>query len=385
MGNKGSSTRGKQGSSKKQSLNKTKSNESQQGTFADLYDIEDELGTGAYSKVIRCTCKDTGEHWAAKCVDRLALQPEDLKALEDEIAIMKELDHEHIIKLRDVFQEEKKTILILELVIGGELFDRIVKKSSYTEKEARDLVALLLRTVGYLHEHDIVHRDLKPENLLLTSKDDDANIKIADFGFARHISKVQELEEACGTPGYVAPEILRGLKYSGKADVWSIGVITYILLGGYPPFYDEDQDQLFRKIRRGQFEFHSPYWDHVSEEAKAIISEMLVVNHKARKSCQDLLEHDWIKTHDTELENRDISNTLSELKKFNAKRKLRSAMDTVIAVNRFRRLSTLASKSKSLDASDTSVSTIESEDKPTGTKQDTNQKLAQESLEDGEA
>uniref|UniRef100_A0A7S3XZF5 Protein kinase domain-containing protein n=2 Tax=Heterosigma akashiwo TaxID=2829 RepID=A0A7S3XZF5_HETAK len=347
MGNK-SSGMGADRDSKRSG--KVKNHEGQERTFASCYQLGDELGTGAYSKVKKCTDKSNGKEWAAKIVNRAQLQPEDAQALEDEIKIMKELDHEHVIKLADVFNEGAQTILVLELVVGGELFDRIVQKEKYTEKEARDLVALLLRTLDYLHTHDIVHRDLKPENLLLTSREDDANIKIADFGFARHISEVREMEEACGTPGYVAPEILRGLKYSGKADLWSAGVITYILLGGYPPFYDEDQDQLFRKIRRGQYQFHAPYWDHVSEEARDLISQMLVVNHKQRQSAAELLRHPWIVAADADLAGKDLAPTLTEFRKFNARRKLRAAMETVIALNRFRRFSTVEyQKSKSLD------------------------------------
>jgi len=318
--------------------------------FLDVYTLGNQIGSGAYSQVHRCTHKDTGINWAAKCVEHKKLSVEDLAALQDEISIMRELDHPNIIKLNDVFAQEK-TILVLELVVGGELFDRIVKKTNYNEKEARDLVALLLRTIGYIHDKDIVHRDLKPENLLLTSEDDDANIKICDFGFARHISQVTEHEEACGTPGYVSPEILRGLKYTGKTDIWSIGVITFILLGGYPPFYDDDQDLLFKKIRKGQYTFHDTYWAHISEDAKDIIRQMLVVNHKERKSAQELLQHPWILAGDADLEQRNITDTLTELKRFNAKRKMRSAIDTVMAINRFRKFSTLASLARDSEAS----------------------------------
>eukprot|EP00640_Fibrocapsa_japonica_P001450 CAMPEP_0113934478 /NCGR_PEP_ID=MMETSP1339-20121228/1803_1 /TAXON_ID=94617 /ORGANISM="Fibrocapsa japonica" /LENGTH=389 /DNA_ID=CAMNT_0000936297 /DNA_START=53 /DNA_END=1222 /DNA_ORIENTATION=+ /assembly_acc=CAM_ASM_000762 len=304
------------------------------GGFEDHYTRGKELGSGAYSHVFLCNDKSTRQQYAVKVVQKSKLAKEDLDALNDEIAIMQELDHEHIIKLVRVFETRTHTRLVLELVQGGELFDRIVKKSQYTEKEARDLVKILLRTLAYMHGKDVVHRDLKPENLLMTHDDDDADIKICDFGFARHISEVKAMEEACGTPNYVAPEILRGLQYSGKCDVWSCGVITYILLGGYPPFYDEDQDQLFKKIRRGTYEFHQPYWDHISSEAKDLINKMLVVNHKQRQSAQELLQHPWICAHDDHLHARDITQTLEEFRKFNAKRKLKGAIRGVLALNR---------------------------------------------------
>lgn len=172
---------------------------------------------------------------------------------------------DRIFRLFEVFEEGAEFFIVTELVQGGELFDRIVSKSHYTEKEARDLVKLFLETMAYMHESDVVHRDLKPENLLLTSgspissplpvlsyhilEDNDANIKIADFGFAKNISELEANEVACGTPGYVAPEILRGDKYGAEVDIWSMGVITYVLLAGYPPFYDDDQKKLFKKIK----------------------------------------------------------------------------------------------------------------------------------------
>lgn len=138
----------------------------------------------------------------------------------------------------------------------------------YNEKEARDLVFILLSAVKYLHDRNIVHRDLKPENVLLTSKKDDAEIKLADFGFAERVTSMNSLTTQCGTPGYVAPEILKNDKYGKPVDMWSIGVITYILLGGYPPFHDENQRNLFSKIKRGKYEFHAEYWSAVSDEAK---------------------------------------------------------------------------------------------------------------------
>lgn len=135
----------------------------------------------------------------------------------------------------------------------------------------------------YCHDFDIVHRDLKPENLLLTSKDDDASIKLADFGFAKKIDvDSYGLTTACGTPGYVAPEILEGHAYGKAVDIWSVGVITYILLCGYPPFHDENHNALFKKIKRGKFQFDSPYWDHVSDDAKDLITKMLVTNPNDR-------------------------------------------------------------------------------------------------------
>lgn len=145
------------------------------------------------------------------------------------------------------------------------------------------MVKLLLESIKYCHDANIVHRDLKPENLLLTSKDDDASIKLADFGFAKKLEfDSAGLVTACGTPGYVAPEILEGKPYGSSVDIWSIGVITYILLCGYPPFHDDNHNALFKKIKRGKFQFDAPYWDHVSDDAKDLISMMLIVDPNER-------------------------------------------------------------------------------------------------------
>lgn len=177
-----------------------------------------------------------------------------------EISILGSLSHDHIIKLYDTMDEGNEFYILTELVSGGELFDRIVSKTHYTELEARNVIKSLLETIAYIHEQNVVHRDLKPENLLLMSTTNDTDIKICDFGFAKRITDLTSDETACGTPGYVAPEILRGEKYGAEVDVWSLGVIFYILLAGYPPFYDEDQRKLFKKIKEGRYYFHDEYW-----------------------------------------------------------------------------------------------------------------------------
>ena len=169
------------------------------------------------------------------------------------------MSHPNIVQLINFYDEPKQYLIVMEYLEGGELFDRIVKKSFYNEKEARDLAFIMLSAVKYMHDLNVVHRDLKPENLLLKSVSDDADVKIADFGFAAY-SKGDDLKEQCGTPGYVAPEILARKPYGKAVDMWSVGVITYILLGGYPPFHHENQKELFKIIQKGHFEFHKEYW-----------------------------------------------------------------------------------------------------------------------------
>jgi serine/threonine protein kinase len=232
--------------------------------FKTVYKMGDELGQGAFSVVRLATNRETGKQFAVKIIKKDGLPHEDEVALHEEVNILKSLNHENIIRLYDFFDEAKFYYLVTELMDGGELFDRIVKKTYYNEKEARDLIRILLFAIKHLHDQDIVHRDLKPENLLLASQKDDADIKLADFGFAARVEGYNSLKTQCGTPGYVAPEILKNETYGKAVDMWSIGVITYILLGGYPPFHDENQAMLFRKIKNAQYQFHPDYWDPVS-------------------------------------------------------------------------------------------------------------------------
>ena len=231
--------------------------------FRNIYIMGDVLGEGAFSIVRRCTVKKTKEVFAVKIVERTGLLSQDEEALRREVNILQMLDSENIVKVYDFFEEPSCFYVVLEFLEGGELFDRIVKKNTYSEKEARDVIYLLLKSVKYCHDNMIVHRDLKPENLLLKSKTDDKQIKLADFGFAVTVENDKCLTTQCGTPGYVAPEILKGVPYGRPVDMWSIGVITYIILGGYPPFYDDNQKMLFRKIKAGAYEFHADYWKNV--------------------------------------------------------------------------------------------------------------------------
>ena len=180
----------------------------------------------------------------------------------------------------------------------------------------------------------MAHRDLKPENLLLLSDVDDSAVKIADFGFAKKVYEPNSLTTQCGTPGYVAPEILEGTAYDERADMWSVGVILYILLGGYPPFIESTQRDLFRKIRKGDYEFHEEYWGTVSSEAKELISSLLTVDRTVRLTADEALENAWILGDDAKLAQRDLGDNLNKLRNFNGKRKFRAAVSTVMAVNK---------------------------------------------------
>jgi len=303
--------------------------------FNELYKIGKELGSGAFSIVKEGSHKQSGESFAIKIVTKAKLTPEDEQALKDEIDVLSELKHSNIIRLYDVFEEKEFYYLITEKMLGGELFDRIVQKSYYNEKEARDTCKILFQAMAYCHKHKVAHRDLKPENLLLTSQENDSDIKIADFGFAKKCQTPNSLKTQCGTPGYVAPEILEGQQYDTQADMWSLGVIVYILLGGYPPFIEQNQRDLFRKIRKGDYEFHEEYWGQVSEDAKTMISKLLTVNPTKRLSADASLKNQWMTQDDAALAGKDLGANLEKFKAFNAKRKFKAAVKTVIATNKF--------------------------------------------------
>ncbi|KAL3793786.1 hypothetical protein ACHAW5_000788 [Stephanodiscus triporus] len=270
-------------------------------------------------------------------IDRTRLKEEDVLALYDEVRILISLrECEYVVRIYDHFDEPPdKFYVIMETMYGGELFDRIVRKSCYNEREARDACRILLEAVCYCHERNVAHRDLKPENLLLTSEDDDSSIKVADFGFAKVVTSPRSLRTLCGTPGYVAPEIISGQPYDESADMWSVGVILYILLGGYPPFIDDNQRRLFRKIRKGRYVFHDEYWAPVSADAKDLISGLLCVDADARLTAREALDSNWIVVaSDSSLEMHDIRGSIINLRKFNGRRKFRAAVASVIAINK---------------------------------------------------
>lgn len=307
--------------------------------FDELYRLKRVLGTGAFSTVREGFHKSNSSiSYAVKCVNRKKLSEEDEAALLDEVSILMEMKHAHIIRLHDFFTEPSTYYLVMEQMRGGELFDRIVAKAYYNEKEARDTCKIILDAVGHMHRNHVAHRDLKPENLLLLSKDDDSAVKIADFGFAKKVYEESSLTTQCGTPGYVAPEILEGTPYDQRVDMWSVGVILYILLGGYPPFIESTQRDLFRKIRRGEYEFHEEYWGTVSGEAKDLISSLLTVNPKTRLNAEAALQNSWIRGDDASLAKKDLGVQLQEFKRFNAKRKFKAAVSTIMAVNKLNAL-----------------------------------------------
>jgi len=306
-------------------------------TLAARYKLGEVLGEGGYSVVKLGISNIDKKKVAVKIVQRSGLSHEDELSLRSEVDILLKLKHANIVQAYDFFEEDKVFYVILECLEGGELFDRIVKKTYYNEKEARDLVVIVLQAIKYCHDRNIIHRDLKPENLLLTSKHDDANIKLADFGFATYCDGYN-ITTQCGTPGYIAPEILERKPYGKPVDMWSFGVILYILLGGYPPFHDENQSRLFRKITRADYQFHPDYWGSVSDEAKDLIRGLLTLDMNKRITVDQALRHPWLGRSAQELAARSLDSNLAELRRYQATRKLRAAVRAVMAMNRMKGL-----------------------------------------------
>ncbi|XP_059106596.1 calcium/calmodulin-dependent protein kinase type 1B isoform X2 [Peromyscus eremicus] len=259
--------------------------------ISSVYEIREKLGSGAFSEVMLAQERGSAHLVALKCIPKKALRGKEA-LVENEIAVLRRISHPNIVALEDVHESPSHLYLAMELVTGGELFDRIMERGSYTEKDASHLVGQVLGAVSYLHSLGIVHRDLKPENLLYATPFEDSKIMVSDFG----LSKIQAgnmLGTACGTPGYVAPELLEQKPYGKAVDVWALGVISYIL-----------------QILRASYEFDSPFWDDISESAKDFIRHLLERDPQKRFTCQQALQHLWI-SGDAALD-KDILGSVSE-------------------------------------------------------------------------
>ncbi|XP_016332188.1 calcium/calmodulin-dependent protein kinase type 1-like [Sinocyclocheilus anshuiensis] len=300
------------------------------------YDFKEVLGTGAFSEVFLAEEKQTQRLVAIKCIPKKALEGKE-NSIENEIAVLHRIKHENIVSLEDIFESQSHLYLVMQLVSGGELFDRIVEKGFYTERDASKLIRQILDAVKYLHDMGIVHRDLKPENLLYYSMEEDSNIMISDFGLSKIEDSGSVMSTACGTPGYVAPEVLAQKPYSKAVDCWSIGVISYILLCGYPPFYDENDAKLFEQILKAEYEFDSPYWDDISDSAKDFISHLMEKEPSLRYMCEQALQHPWI-SGDTALDRNIHESVSAQIKKNFAKSKWKQAFNATAVVRHMRRL-----------------------------------------------
>ncbi|XP_071264460.1 calcium/calmodulin-dependent protein kinase type II delta 2 chain isoform X2 [Salvelinus alpinus] len=303
--------------------------------FTDEFQLFEELGKGAFSVVKRCLRISSGQEFAAKIINTKKLSARDHQKLEREARICRLLKHPNIVRLHDSISEEGFHYLLFDLVTGGELFEDIVAREYYSEADASHCIQQIVESVHHCHVNGIVHRDLKPENLLLASKLKGAAVKLADFGLAIEVQGDQQAWFGfAGTPGYLSPEVLRKDPYGKPVDLWACGVILYILLVGYPPFWDEDQHRLYQQIKAGAYDFPSPEWDTVTPDAKDLINKMLTINPGKRITTAEALKHPWICQRSTVASMMHRQETVECLKKFNARRKLKGAILTTLLVTK---------------------------------------------------
>ncbi|XP_060223059.1 serine/threonine-protein kinase 33 isoform X2 [Meriones unguiculatus] len=261
------------------------------------------LGQGSFGMVSEAIDKETGAKWAIKKVNKEKAGSSAVKLLEREVNILKSVKHKHIIHLEQVFETPQKMYLVMELCEDGELKEVLGKKGHFSENETRQIIQSLASAIAYLHNKDIVHRDLKLENIMVKSSFMDDNnemnlsIKVSDFGLAvrKHGSRSEGMmQTTCGTPIYMAPEVINAHDYSQQCDIWSIGVIMYILLCGEPPFLANSEEKLFELIRKGELRFEDPIWDSISDSAKNVLKQLLKVDPAHRITAKELLDSQWL-------------------------------------------------------------------------------------------
>lgn len=259
--------------------------------------------------------------------------------LRNEYEILRSLEYPNIVKAYDLYEEEGNNFsFILEYLAGGELFDRIISKKHYSEKDARDIAQVILSTIKYMHGQGIVHRDLKPENLIFCNDDEVSPLKLADFGLAAKVDGLN-LTGKCGTVQFMAPEIIKKELNGKPVDMWAFGVILYILLAGYAPFQSSSREETFRRILQRDLKFHEHHWKTISDEVKDLISKILVEDQTERYTVEDALSHSWLKQTSEVLSRSNLDASLEELKTFQARRQFRVAGDAVLAITRMQSMS----------------------------------------------
>lgn len=306
------------------------------GHIGETYKFSGKLGEGTYGQVKQATHKETGASRAIKSIDISNIK--DKNRFEQEVGIQQRLHHPNIVRLYEVFKDAKNVYLVMELCTGGELFDRIVEQAeqsdcdmAFGERQSATYMLQILGAMHYLHTNHFVHRDIKPENFLMQDESKTAEIKVIDFGLAKYNPSGSAMKTKAGTPYYVAPQVLQG-NYTHKCDVWSCGVIAYVLLCGYPPFYGDKDSDILRRVRAGKFEFPSPDWDNTSDDAKDFISKMLTFDEAKRAAAEDMLNHPWLSNAQSSPSGGKMHlNFVDKLRKFQSQKKLKKVALTLIA------------------------------------------------------
>lgn len=311
-------------------------------SFRKIYQLNTKLKSGSFATVCAGTHRATGQKFAIKCVQRQKMSPLDDVSTLSEVSVLSRLSHPRICSIMDFFIEEKCYFIVMPLMEGGDVFDRIANIKQYNESIARNMVFEMLKAIAYLHENEYAHCDLKPKNLLLRKKDDDSSVMIADFGFARRVFFPKSLTKQCGTPYFVAPEILLKTGYDTSADLWSLGVIIYSILSGCLPFTGRNHIDLFKNIVDGTFVFDSENWDSVSEDAKDLIRKLLTTDPDKRFSATDCLNHAWIRADSRMLRRNALISTSQRMKTFNARMTFKTAILATRSVMRWKNIANSA-------------------------------------------
>jgi len=310
-----------------------------------VYDLGRVLGKGSFSTVYLGVQKITGEEVALKVIPAKNYRHNERakQLLRTEVAVMsriRKLHHPNLMNFKHTFEDAEKIVMVLEILSGGELFDRIVKKGHYSERDASLLTGVIVRALGALHSVGILHRDLKPENCIYSTASEDSPLKITDFGLAALVSSPTDKlvdRHLVGTPGYICPAVLTSYEYSAASDIWAAGVILFILLSGSPPFYGRTHKEIFEKIKTAHWGFHGRNWSQVSEGAKDLVKRMLRQKPADRLTVEEVLDHPWIREHE-QVSEEDLPGTLESLKLFSARQKFRAAVMVCVGSARMQRV-----------------------------------------------
>uniref|UniRef100_A0A7S3YG25 Protein kinase domain-containing protein n=1 Tax=Lotharella globosa TaxID=91324 RepID=A0A7S3YG25_9EUKA len=296
------------------------------------YKIKEVIGRGHFSIVKRCIDRKTGENLALKCINKSKLKEKDHRWLASEIEILTAVSHTNICRLVEVFHTQKMCYLVLELLQGGDLLERVADDHTFSDSDAADVIRTVAGVLEYLHRMGIIHRDLKPQNLVYRSEAKGAQLVVTDFGLSKFLKGgATHTKTACGTPLYLAPEVIMGNGYGKECDLWSLGVMLYVLLTGYYPFYSSDRRRLYSKITRCSYKWPDN-GTYIDENAKDLVAKLLVVDIKKRMTAAEVLKHPWLSLPRTNVGEGKARNNI---RKMRAKEKLRKTVNYLIDINRF--------------------------------------------------
>ncbi|GFQ07586.1 calcium-dependent protein kinase 1 [Phtheirospermum japonicum] len=302
------------------------------GNLKEFFSIGKKLGQGQFGTTFLCVEKATGKQYACKSIaKRKLLTDEDVEDVRREIQIMHHLaGHPNVISIKGAYEDAVAVHVVMELCAGGELFDRIIKRGHYSERKAAELTRIIVGVVEACHSLGVMHRDLKPENFLFVDQKEESLLKTIDFGLSMFFKPGEKFDDVVGSPYYVAPEVLRK-RYGPEADVWSAGVIVYILLSGVPPFWAESEQGIFEQVLHGDLDFTSDPWPSISEDAKDLVRKMLVRDPKRRLTAHEVLCHPWVQVDGVAPDRPLDSAVLSRMKHFSAMNRLKKMALRVIA------------------------------------------------------